>query len=184
MHTAASSITIEAVDRFPEPEFSSLQRSVFAGIEQYSAEYASLLREEAALAAISPKQATQMIRIGAYDGEVLIGWSYGYLERNPVFYMANSGVIESHRRRGIYSALIEAVRLQAVSAGASMMRSQHSVLNTAVIIAKLRAGFIISGLSQSAHLGTMVELTLHLSAQREALYRQRTLPYCAHPASA
>jgi hypothetical protein len=61
--------------------------------------------------------------------------------------------------------------------GALMIRSQHSVLNNAVIIAKLQAGFNISGLSQSAHMGTLVEMTRHLSAQRQELYRSRSLPY-------
>lgn len=45
------------------------------------------------------------------------------------------------------------------------------------IIAKLRAGFHISGLSQSARMGALVELTLHLGQRRQALYRARVLPY-------
>jgi hypothetical protein len=57
------------------------------------------------------------------------------------------------------------------------IRSQHSVLNNPVIIAKLRAGFHVSGLSQSAQMGTLIELTMHLFEKRQGLFRIRSLPY-------
>lgn len=57
------------------------------------------------------------------------------------------------------------------------MRSQHSVLNNPVIIAKLRSGFHIAGISQSAQMGTLVELICHLNPQRHELFRTRSLPY-------
>ena len=58
-----------------------------------------------------------------------------------------------------------------------MVEAFLKVLNNAVIIAKLRAGYHISGLSQSAQMGTLVEMTLHFSDQRLALFRSRSLPY-------
>jgi GNAT superfamily N-acetyltransferase len=99
------------------------------------------------------------------------------MERDNVFYMANSGVVETHRRRGIYTSLLKAVLQHAAGEGAWAVRSKHSVINRPVIIAKLREGFNISGLSQSARMGTLVELTLHLTGEHEHLYRQRVLPY-------
>ncbi|HEX5688175.1 MAG TPA: GNAT family N-acetyltransferase [Ideonella sp.] len=118
-----------------------------------------------------------MVRMGAYDGDALVGWSSGWMERGKVFYMANSGVVATHRRRGLYSRLVTAVREHAASTGAVALRSQHSVANNPVIIAKLRAGFQISGVSMHAQMGTLVELTLHLSESRQALYRTRVLPF-------
>jgi hypothetical protein len=99
------------------------------------------------------------------------------MERGNVWYMANSGVIASHRRQGVYSRLLAEACGLARESGAVVVRSQHSVMNNAVLVAKLRAGFHISGLSQSAQMGTLVELTLHLTPERLALFRERVLPY-------
>lgn len=174
-------IQIRPTGKFPEPEFSRLQRQVFADVQQDSAALDAVLQAEAGQLAASRAGALQppMFRLGAYDGATLVGWTCGWMERGQVFYVANSGVISSHRRRGIYTALQLAMREHAVAEGAVALRSQHSVMNNAVIIAKLRAGFHVSGLSQSAQMGSLVELTLHLTEGRETLYRERALPFVA-----
>ena len=112
----------------------------------------------------------------AQVAEELVGWTSGWAERGNLFYMASSGVHPEHRRRGVYSALLEAAIGHAAASGAQVVRSQHSVLNNPVLIAKLKRGFQVSGLSSSAQMGTLVELTLHLSTQREALWRSRAIP--------
>lgn len=174
---AMNSVVIRPVERFPEPEFSRLCREVFADVQQPSCELASALADEAGTQPAVGHPHTPMYRLGAYDQDEFIGWSCGWMERGSVYYMANSGVILSHRRKGIYASLLSAVREHAISSGAVAIRSQHSVLNNPVIIAKLRRGFHISGLSQSAQMGTLVELTLHLSEKRHSLFCSRSLPY-------
>ncbi|RYF55775.1 MAG: GNAT family N-acetyltransferase [Comamonadaceae bacterium] len=145
-------------------------------MQRESDELDAMLRAEAAGEVPAPAH-PPMQRLGAYIGEELVGWSNGWMERGKVFYMANSGVATAHRRKGIYTALLDAVREHALSQGVVVLRSQHSVLNNPVIIAKLRYGFHISGLSQSAQMGTLVELTCHLSELRQALYRSRSIPF-------
>jgi GNAT superfamily N-acetyltransferase len=169
-------IDIRPVEKFPEPAFEQLQRQVFAGVQRESEELAAALLAEAATPGSRPAY-TPMFRAGAYRGGELVGWSFGWMERTKSFYMANSGVIAAYRRRGIYTALLDAIRAHALSQGAVALRSQHSVLNNPVIIAKLRQGFHVSGLSQSAQMGTLVELTCHLSAPRHELYRGRSIPF-------
>jgi GNAT superfamily N-acetyltransferase len=176
MKDLAQPVEIRAVDKFPEPDFSQLQRAVFAGIQRESDALDEVLRAEAGREATPPAH-TPMVRVGAYLGGALVGWSYGWMERTKSFYMANSGVVAGHRRQGIYSALLEAVREQALSQGAVALRSQHSVLNNPVIIAKLRHGFHVSGLSLSAQMGTLVELTCHFSGARQEMYRDRAIPF-------
>ncbi|HEX8406609.1 MAG TPA: GNAT family N-acetyltransferase [Duganella sp.] len=171
------SIDIRYKDKFPEPEFSSFQRLVFSDIQQFSSELESALLSERAGADHPPAEMFTVFRLGAYDGEDLVGWTYGWLERNNVFYMANSGVLPTHRRRGIYTSLLNAIREYALTQGVSTICSRHSVVNNPVIIAKLRAGFNVSGLSNSAQMGTLVELTLHLSTAREVMFRKRVLPF-------
>lgn len=176
MNDSIASITIRATDNFPEPEFSQLQRRVFAELELGAGTPAAIARAGSSAHQGAGTQ-RPMFRLGAYENEQLVGWSYGWMERDNVFYMANSGVIDAHRRRGIYTLLLRAILQHAASEGASAIRSRHSVVNRPVIIAKLREGFNISGLSQSARMGALVELTLHLTVQDEDLYRQRVLPY-------
>ena len=170
-------VEIRHTDKFPEPDFSRLQRVVFGDVQQFSMELEAILSEEAASTKAGKQAHSPMFRVGAYTGDELIGWSYGWIERGNIFYMANSGVISSFRRRGIYSSLLSAITDLAVSMGATTVRSQHSVLNNPVIIAKLRAGFNVSGLSQTAQMGTLVELTRYLNLKRQELNRKRVLPY-------
>jgi GNAT superfamily N-acetyltransferase len=176
-----SGFAIRPVEKFEEPAFSQLQRQVFADVQRESDELEAMLRAEAAVDVAVPAQ-PPMVRLGAFVGEELVGWSTGWMERGKVFYMANSGVVATHRRKGIYTALLSAVRDHAVSQGVVTLRSQHSVLNNTVIIAKLRFGFHVSGLSQSAQMGTLVELSHHLSPLRHELFRGRAIPFVVRPA--
>ncbi|GGY37778.1 GNAT family N-acetyltransferase [Pseudoduganella albidiflava] len=171
------SIEIRYTDKFPEPHFSSLQKVIFADIEQVSAELGSVLASERTDVDFPARGTVSICRLGAYDGQELVGWTYGWMDQDNAFYMANSGVMPAHRRRGVYTLLLQAVERHASAQGAWCIRSRHSVVNNPVIIAKLRAGFRISGLLQSAQMGTLVELTQHLSGQREAMFRKRVLPY-------
>jgi GNAT superfamily N-acetyltransferase len=170
-------VAIRHVDKFPEPHFLELRRLVFEDVEIASQELAMALAEEGPLRDATKIEHPSMFRLGAYLGEELIGWTSGWMERGNVLYAASSGVTKIHRRQGIYTKLALATQEYARSNGAVVIRSQHSVLNNPVIIAKLHLGFHISGLSQSAHLGTLVEMTLHLSEKRSALLRARAIPY-------
>lgn len=171
-----NSIAIRKLEQFPEPEFTRLNRLVFAQVSQPSDELALVLAAEGS---VKQHHHAPMHRWGAYLDEELIGWSCGWMERGNVFYIANSGVIPNQRRKGIYSSLLSTIHLHAGDNDAVAVRSQHSVLNNPVIIAKLRIGYHISGLSQSAQMGTLVELTYHFSEKRHALFRSRSLPYVA-----
>ncbi|MEK8034555.1 GNAT family N-acetyltransferase [Ideonella sp. DXS29W] len=180
---APALVVVQHHEKFPEPEFSQLSRRVFAQIQQPSTEWAQVMQAEAAaLASVSRDEAapvppSPMRRWVAYWGDEWVGWSTGWMDRGQVFYMAHSGVLPEHRRRGIYSALLTAVCQYAQDQAAVAVRSQHSVLNNPVLVAKLRAGFHVTGLSHAAHMGTLVELTRHLSEGRQALFRTRSLPY-------
>jgi GNAT superfamily N-acetyltransferase len=172
-----SDFQIRPVEKFAEPEFSRLSRQVFAEVQQPSEAFEAVLRDEESRPTPPDPRHAPMFRFGAYEGEALVGWSCGWMKRGDIYYMANSGVLPSHRRRGVYTQLLNAVRDHAVAQGALEIQSQHSVLNSAVLVAKLKAGFHVTGLSQSARMGTLVELTQFLTPGRLALYRTRSLPF-------
>jgi hypothetical protein len=175
-----SCLVIRSLEKFAEPEFSSLQNEVFAALQEKSSALNSVLSEESQLLSSLPgghaSNFPPMHRLAAYDDEELVGWSIGCMERNGLFYMSNSGVIASRRRQGIYTSLLDAVRALAKSEGAVGLRSQHSVVNNPVLIAKLRYGFHISGISNSVEMGALVELTYHFSIARQKMYRSRVIP--------
>lgn len=49
------------------------------------------------------------IRLGLYHKEEFVGWSWGFQESAETFYMCNSAVLESHRRKGLYTQLAKRV---------------------------------------------------------------------------
>ena len=63
-------LVLTPVEKFPEPEFSQLQRQVFADVQRESGELDAVLRAEAA-AETPPGAHPPMHRLGAYIGEEL-----------------------------------------------------------------------------------------------------------------
>lgn len=99
------------------------------------------------------------LKLGAFvDGE-LAGWSVGVQESAEAYYMVNSGVLPAYRRRGLYRALVEATVAEAAAQGFQRIYSRHVATNNAVIIPKLQAGFVITGLELNDRFGTLVHLT-------------------------
>lgn len=182
--TSGRGFTVARVETaFPEPDFSLLQRQVFAGVEQASDLLAAALSVEGEQQQRAPSPLARVggpvVRFAAFVDDGLVGWSYGWFEVEGSFYMANSGVSPSCRRRGIYAALLEAVIEHARTAGSPLVRSRHSVLNNPVIICKLQRGFQVAGFGVSARLGGLVELVHHLTPERQALFAARTVPFNA-----
>ena len=90
--------------------------------------------------------------------------------------MINSGVVPELRRRGIYSNLVAATIAHAESHGFVSIISRHVPSNNAVIIPKLRLGFLISGFEYSEVYGPLVRLTYLCGQKRRQLYRARSTP--------
>lgn len=73
--------------------------------------------------------------------------------------MTNTGILEEHRRRGLYTALLPVVLNQLRQKGFQIVFSRHTLTNNAVIIPKLKAGFVISGFEVDDRFGTLVQLS-------------------------
>jgi GNAT superfamily N-acetyltransferase len=174
-----ATVSIRFVERFPEPAFAELQRKVFAPLECLSPEFAAAVRAErsASGSSLDPALFPPMVRFGAFLDEQLVGWSIGWFERPDTFFMANSAVLSSHRRLGVYSQLVCAIVEYAQLHGATTVHSRHSVLNTPVIMAKLKLGFIIAGTHVSAQVGLQVQLVRHVSTPRADVFHDRVVPF-------
>lgn len=93
-----------------------------------------------------------------YEGK-FVGWSWGFQETATVFYMCNSAVFESHRKKGLYTCLMKEMLNRAIEKGFSKIYSRHIMTNNDILIAKLKQGFKITNFELSDAFGTMVHLS-------------------------
>lgn len=155
-------VTLRTVDRFPEPMFTSLVQWLLHGPERDTVQGRFFQRE----AASTPTQA-QQIRIGAYAGEELIGWSHAYLQAGGVLHVANSAVLPAYRRKGVYTRLMQAVESEALALGCRRVESCHQTISAGVLIAKLKAGYLVVGTEFDAELGLLVRMAKNLASSRQ-----------------
>lgn len=168
-----SEISLRPLVTAPTADLCALQAEVFADYEE-SAMLAEVLASEArARPADSSREVLSSFGLVAFCGDRLVGWTQGFREGKSTFYMLNSGVAASERRKGIYSQLVGAVLAHAESEGYAKVTSRHTASNSAVLIAKLGLGFQVSGFEYSEVYGPLVQLTYLVSGARRILYQSR-----------
>lgn len=92
------------------------------------------------------------------SGDQCVGWHHGFQDGPFSYYMCNSAIVPEYRRQGCYAWLAQQVMNEVHSRGYHRIKSRHHPTNTPVLIAKLKLGFVISGLQVTANFGTLVEL--------------------------
>lgn len=102
------------------------------------------------------------------DGEV-VGWSWGLQEGYERFYMVNSAVYPEHRRRGLYNEILRRIIERAAAEGFQILYSRHILTNNAILIPKLKAGFVLSGFEVSERFGTLAVLMYFTNPERRRL---------------
>ena len=168
---------IAVVDAFEEPEFSQLSESIFPNPTLSSERFRQLAAEElGGRTRLKEMHSHLMLRIGVFHSDTLIGWSVGWFEREGALYMANSGVLPEHRRKGLYSAMVHRCIKEGADGGAVVVRSRHVAVNSAVLIAKLKLGFIVTGGEYSEEYGYLVRMTYFLRDERLKLFLSRSVP--------
>ncbi len=135
-----------------------------------------MLASEAVVRQSEPPRPVDTFRVAAFRGDELIGWTFSYREGSFQFQMLNSGVIAKERRRGVYARLAQAVLEHATAQGYVSIESRHVRTNSAVIIAKLRLGFQVSGFEYSEVYRPLVRLKYLVGEPRRDLYNVRSRP--------
>jgi RimJ/RimL family protein N-acetyltransferase len=77
--------------------------------------------------------------------QACVGWSTGAMLDPSTFFMSYSAVIPRYQRHGIYSSFLRVFLRYLHALGYERVTSNHMVNNRAVLIAKLKAGFVITG---------------------------------------
>jgi ribosomal protein S18 acetylase RimI-like enzyme len=168
-------LQLRPVEAFPEPAFSELVQSAFADYAP-SDTLAAVLEDEAQAASGVPRRSTNLLRVAAFLGDTLVGWSQSRIDADATLHMINSGVAPLERRRGIYSQLVRWTIAQAGPQGGARIDSRHAASNSAVIVAKLKLGFVVSGFEYSEVYGPLVRLTYLVHDRRRQLYAARARP--------
>lgn len=108
---------------------------------------------------------------GLYDEQgTFVGWTRGRPCSIHEFTMNNSAVFPDHRRRGLYTAMLNAVLERVRAEGYHFVTSRHHANNNAVLIPKLKAGFVIRGMRISDQYGVIVELIYYLHEVRRKVH--------------
>lgn len=114
------------------------------------------------------------IRLGVFKGEEFAGWSIGDQKSSEIYYMRNSAVLPEHRRQGLYTELLKTSIELLTEKGFQKIYSRHSSTNNAVIIPKLKAGFIITSLELDDMFGSLVHLSYFTNPLRRKMMDFRT----------
>jgi hypothetical protein len=109
------------------------------------------------------------LRLGVFHLDKQIGWSFGVQIDRGKFYMVNSAIFPEHRKKGLYSALLKSAVEVLIEQGFQLITSSHIATNSAIIVAKLKAGFIITGFEMSDTYGLMVNLTYYTNPTRRKI---------------
>jgi ribosomal protein S18 acetylase RimI-like enzyme len=169
-------LAFRIVEKFPEPQFSKLSREAFAEHEPSRLLTDVVAREEAAASGMPPAAETGALRIGCFRGDALLAWTYARRAEGRQLHMINSGVAPAERHRGVYSQLGKMTIEHAHAQGYAAIASRHAAHNNAVLIAKLKLGFFVSGFEYSEVYGPLVRLTYMVSELRRSLYQTRSRP--------
>lgn len=170
-------VEMREVDRFAEPQFTSLVRELLGGDptadlrSRRAADVQTRLEERHRC-----YRPAWSLRIGAYRGSRLIAWTHGFQDGRESFLMATSAVVPEERRQGIYTALVRRVLERTREAGFEVVTSRHLASNNPVLIAKLKLGFRVVGTELSETLGTLVVLRHVLDPERAELLTRRLSP--------
>jgi ribosomal protein S18 acetylase RimI-like enzyme len=171
-----AAIDIRQVETFDEAAMAALTGPIFGDAARRDYLNALIGPEVAArnTAMREALPAPERIRVAAFAGELLVGVSSGWFEPGGNFYIGLSAVDPAHRRQGIYSRLLQKIEAVVRERGGVVITSQHVATNHAVLIAKLKLGYVIAGTEYVEPMGLLVRLVQHLAPERRALFVERT----------
>ncbi len=152
------------------PEFARLRGELFGHTLNFNFRDALSQPEMQALSELHKQMAdAYTLNLGLYFNEKLVGWSFGRQESAEKFYMVNSAILPDHRRKGLYTSLMNTMVERVSQAGFQIIYSRHTAVNSAILIAKLKAGFKISAMEISDSFGLLVHLTYFANPVRRKI---------------
>lgn len=115
----------------------------------------------------------ERLQWGVFHGDEIVGWMFAQQIDPDTLLMRNTAIDPAHRGKGLYTALLPLVVEHALACGYQRIQSTHHASNNAVIVPKLKAGFIITGLNVNEKFGLLVTLTCYLTEAGHRLANER-----------
>jgi hypothetical protein len=155
--------------------FEQHRATVFANNFTFAVDRAYSETEKAAIESLRARLGSPYrLNVGIYRGEELAGWSFGIQDGPVRYYMINTGLFPEHQGRGIYKALLPRILENLKGEGFQLAYSRHEATNNQVIVPKLKAGFVISGLEISDVFGLLVHLSYFFQPLRRRMMDVRS----------
>ncbi len=118
------------------------------------------------------KDTIRLYLVAKSEGQI-IAWSFGIQKSADDYYMINSAVLEGYRQEGIYTKMLEKTVEKLTEIGFQRIYSLHKMSNNAILIAKLKFGFMITGFEVTDTFGNLVELSYYTNPIRRELLEVR-----------
>lgn len=95
-----------------------------------------------------------------------IGWSNGEMLDAETYFMTWSGILPAYQNRGLYQQFLHHLLPYLHTVGYERVASKHMVNNRPVLIAKLKAGFHVTGVELDERWGAQVSLVYYFYEDR------------------
>ncbi|MBX9667392.1 MAG: hypothetical protein K2X93_07220 [Candidatus Obscuribacterales bacterium] len=114
------------------------------------------------------------LRLGFFEGDEMIGWSYGIQVNAESFRMVTTGIVPEFQGKKIYSRFLSIYAEHIKQQGFQILFSRHYATNNQVIVPKLRFGFLISGFEISDQFGLLLWLSYYFNSTRQDIMHVRS----------
>lgn len=114
------------------------------------------------------------LRIFILKDNEIIGWHLGRQVDQEIYHMSNTGIFKEYQGKGIYKAFLPKLLSIFKEKGFQKIVSRHHASNNAVLVPKLKAGFVITGFEIDERFGIFVVLSYIFNEKRHKAYRFRT----------
>jgi hypothetical protein len=111
------------------------------------------------------------------DEDKPIGWHFGFQRSELEYFMANTGILPEYRNRKVYSSFLTYAIQRLTDEGFQYITSIHHATNNAVLIPKLKAGFLIQSFGfliqtmiLESNYGPMIQLVYPTKAAYRKLF--------------
>jgi hypothetical protein len=142
------------------PPFRQYRPIIFQSMLDFDVQQALSKDEQTATVRLRERMGTPFrLNIGIYYEQEFIGWSFGRQESAEKYYMVSTAILPQHQGKGIYSALLPRILRTVQCEGFQIVYSRHVATNNQVLVQKLKAGFVITGIELSDVFGVLVHLS-------------------------
>jgi GNAT superfamily N-acetyltransferase len=150
--------------------------SIFGDDHTFFPEKYFSAHEEEGLAALRSRMGNLfMLHLGLFSPQdEFIGFSFGAQESEETFYMIASAVLPNSRKNGLYTALLKEVIRRCSEEGFQKIYGTHCATNNAVLVPKLKLGFIFSKIELSDMFGTIIHLQYYTNPLRRKVLDYRS----------